>query len=292
MIGIIGGSGLEHAMGALGSAQSHDVDTPFGRTSAPIITTRVDGVDVALLKRHGEGHVHSPSNVPYRANIFAMKKLGVTRILATGAVGSLREEVAPRTLVVPDQIIDKTFRRAGSFFDDVVVHAELASPFCPSLRAVLANVPPGPEGSVSHGGTYVCMEGPQFSTRAESEMHRAWGGTLIGMTVMPEARLAREAEICYALVALATDYDCWRPHPQALDQFELLEEIIGNLKVASNNALGLLQAALPAVAALGAKRCPCQSALELAVWTAREYIRPETRERLRPILGRYLDAKG
>jgi len=291
MLGIIGGSGLEHAMGALGSSRSHDIDTPFGKTSAPIVTTEVDGVPMALLKRHGEGHVFSPSNVPYRANVFAMKKLGVSRILATGAVGSLREEIAPRSLVVPDQVIDKTFRRAGSFFDELAVHVELASPFCPSLREVLARASASSPTRVQQGGTYVCMEGPQFSTRAESELHRTWGASLIGMTVMPEARLAREAEICYAIVALPTDYDCWRPHPHALDQFELLEEIIGNLKAASQNALHLIKSALPHLVALGNRPCPCQSALELAIWSDRDKIPAETRDRLRPILGKYLDPK-
>ena len=291
MLGIIGGSGLEHAMGVLGRTESHDVDTPFGKPSAPIVTTEVDGVPLALLKRHGEGHVFSPSNVPYRANVFALKELGVTRILGTGAVGSLREEIAPRSLVIPDQVIDRTHRRAGTFFDDLAVHVELASPFCPSLREVLARASASSPTRVQQGGTYVCMEGPQFSTRAESELHRAWGASLIGMTVMPEARLAREAEICYALVALPTDYDCWRPHPHALDQFELLEEIIGNLKAASQNALELIRMALPHVVALGSHPCPCQSALELAIWSDRALIPTATRERLRPILGKYLDPK-
>jgi 5'-methylthioadenosine phosphorylase len=291
MLGIIGGSGLEHALGTLGRVRSHDLDTPFGKPSAPIVTTEVDGIPVALLKRHGEGHVHGPSTVPYRANIFAMKQLGVTRILGTGAVGSLREEIAPRSLVVPDQVIDKTFRRAGTFFDDLVVHVELASPFCPSLRKVLEMTAGGAATRVHMGGTYVCMEGPQFSTRAESELHRSWGASLIGMTVMPEARLAREAEICYALVALPTDYDCWRPHPHALDQFALLEEIIGNLKAASQNALALIRESLPHMAGLAGKACPCQSALELAIWSDRAAIPAATRERLRPLLGKYLDPK-
>ncbi|MEI7705482.1 MAG: S-methyl-5'-thioadenosine phosphorylase [Deltaproteobacteria bacterium] len=288
MLGIIGGSGMENAMGALGKTESHDMDTPFGKPSAPIITTEVDGVTLAMLKRHGEGHVFSPAQVPYRANVFALKKLGVTRILATGAAGSLREEIAPRTLVVPDQIIDKTFRRAGSFFDDIAVHVELASPFCPSLRQVLARASAASPIRVQHGGTYVAMEGPQFSTRAESEMHRSWGASLIGMTVMPEARLAREAEICYAVVALATDYDCWRPHPNALDQFELLEEILGNLKAASTSALDLIRNSLHHVAGLGTSPCPCQTSLELAIWTDRSLISPAIRERLQPILGRVL----
>ncbi len=291
MLGIIGGSGLENALGAFGKAEVHEVDTPFGRPSGPIVTTEVGGMPVALLKRHGEGHVHSPSNVPYRANVFALKKLGVDRILATGAVGSLREEIAPRTLVVPDQVIDKTFRRAGTFFDELAVHVELASPFCPSLRDVLARASAASPVRVQQGGTYVCMEGPQFSTRAESEMHRNWGGSLIGMTIMPEARLAREAEICYAVVALATDYDCWRPHPHALDQFELLEEIIGNLKAASQVALDLIRSSLPLVKELGHRACPCQQALELAVWTDRERIPAEVRRRLQPILGRVLGTR-
>src|SRR5512137_2766878 len=289
MLGIIGGSGLEHAMGALGKVETHDVDTPFGKPSAPIVTTEVDGVPVALLKRHGEGHVHSPSNVPYRANVFALKKLGVTRILGTGAVGSLREEIAPRSLVVPDQVIDKTFRRAGTFFDDVVVHVELASPFCPSLREVLARASAASACKVHQGGTYVCMEGPQFSTRAESELHRSWGASLIGMTVMPEAKLAREAEICYALVALPTDYDCWRPHPAHVDQLQLIEEILGNVKVATQNALELVRRAIPAVAAQADKPCACQSALRLALWTDRSRIPAETRRKLWPLLGKYLE---
>lgn len=291
MLAIIGGSGMENALGGLGHAESHDIDTPFGKPSGPIVTTEVDGIPLALLKRHGEGHLHSPSAVPYRANVFALKKLGVTRILGTGAVGSLREEIAPRTLVVPDQVIDKTFRRPGTFFDDLAVHVELASPFCPTLRELLARASASSPTRVEQGGTYVCMEGPQFSTRAESEMHRSWGASVIGMTLMPEARLAREAEICYATVALATDYDCWRPHPHALDQFELLEEIIGNLKVASGNALALIRSALPLVAALGNRSCPCQSSLELAIWSDRDRIPAEVKERLRPILGKYLDPK-
>src|SRR5512137_2730369 len=249
MLGIIGGSGLEHAMGALGKVETHDVDTPFGKPSAPIVTTEVDGVPVALLKRHGEGHVFSPSSVPYRANVFAMKKLGVRRILGTGAVGSLREEIVPRSLVVPDQIIDRTFRRAGTFFDDLVVHVELASPFCPSLREVLARASAASACKVHQGGTYVCMEGPQFSTRAESELHRSWGASLIGMTVMPEARLAREAEICYAMVSLPTDYDCWRQVPQHAEGGELLQEIIGNLRAGSASALELIRRAIIALAA-------------------------------------------
>jgi 5'-methylthioadenosine phosphorylase len=291
MIGVIGGTGLGETLFGVSGAKVHDIDTPFGRPSSPLRVVKWHGAEVALLARHGDGHVYNPSQVPYRANIYALKSLGVTHILASGAVGSLRDEVKPRDLVIADQVIDKTFRRAGTFFDDLAVHVELASPFCPTLREMLARASASSPTRVEQGGTYVCMEGPQFSTRAESEMHRSWGASLIGMTLMPEARLAREAEICYATVALATDYDCWRPHPHALDQFELLEEIIGNLKVASQNALALIRGALPHVAALGNRACSCQSSLELAIWSDRDRIPAATKERLRPILGKYLDRK-
>jgi 5'-methylthioadenosine phosphorylase len=286
VIGIIGGSGLGEALGVLGGGEAHQIDTPFGATSGPIITTEVSGVPVALLARHGEGHLLGPSRVPYRANVFALKKLGVTRILASGAVGSLREEIAPRSLVVPDQVVDRTFRRAGTFYEDLAVHVELASPFCPALRRFLLSA-----GAARDGGTYVCMEGPQFSTRAESELHRAWGGDLVGMTAMPEAKLAREAEICYALVALVTDHDCWRPRKADLDSVRLLEEIIGNVRAATENALALIRGALSAAAAPSGAECGCRSALALAIWSDREKIQPDVRNRLAPLLGKYLDQR-
>ena len=288
MVGVIGGTGLGEALGALGGGEIREVETPFGRPSGPITLTELGGVPVALLSRHGEGHVHNPSRVPYRANIFALKSLGVTHVLASGAVGSLREEIAPKHLVLPDQIIDKTFRRDGTFFDELAVHVELAAPFCTTLRSLLEKGATGLPTRVHKGGTYVCMEGPQFSTRAESEMHRSWGASLIGMTVMPEAKLAREAELCYALVALPTDYDCWRAHPTHLDQAKVLEELISNVKTATQNALELIRRAIPLVGALE-KPCACQSALALGIWSDRSRISAETRERLRPILGKYLD---
>jgi 5'-methylthioadenosine phosphorylase len=282
VIGIIGGSGLGEALGSLSSGKEHRIDTPFGATSGPIVTTEIGGVPVALLARHGEGHFLNPSRVPYRANIFALKTLGVTRILASGAVGSLREEIVPRSLVIPDQVIDRTFRRAGTFYDELAVHVELASPFCPSLRGALLSA-----GAATDGGTYVCMEGPQFSTRAESELHRSWDAQLIGMTVMPEAKLAREAEICYALVALVTDHDCWRPRKDHLDAVHLLEEIIGHLRAATENALALIRRALPAAAGIG--DCGCQSALALAIWSDRARIPADVRRKLQPLLGKYLE---
>ena len=288
MIGIIGGTGLGESLGALGAGQSHNIDTPFGPTSGPIITAQIAGVPCALLSRHGEGHVLGPSSVPFRANIFALKQLGVSHILASAAVGSLREQIAPRDLVLPDQVIDKTFCRPNSFLDGLAAHVEMATPFCPTLRSLLSKIGEGLPVKVHSRGTYVCMEGPQFSTRAESEMHRIWGGDLIGMTLMPEAKLAREAEICYAAVALATDYDCWRKRASDEDKLKLLEEIIGNVKAATQNALALIGHAIPHVAAQAAQPCDCQSALKLGIWTDHRYISQDTRTRLAPIIGKYV----
>jgi len=288
LVGVIGGTGLGEALGGLGGGESREVETPFGPPSGPITLAEVDGHPVALLSRHGDGHMKNPSAVPYRANIWALKSLGVTHLLASGAVGSLREEIAPRHLVIPDQVIDRTFRRAGTFFDDLAVHVELAAPFCSTLRNVLARAGTGFPTRIHPSGTYVCMEGPQFSSRAESELHRSWGASLIGMTAMPEAKLAREAEICYALVALPTDYDCWKPHPATLDQAKLLEEILGNVKAATQNAVDLIRRTIPQMASLAERPCSCQSALALAIWSDRARIPAEARQKLAPILGRYL----
>jgi 5'-methylthioadenosine phosphorylase len=288
MIGIIGGTGLGESLGALGAGQGYTIDTPFGMPSGPIITTEISGVPVALISRHGDGHLLNPSSVPFRANIFALKTLGVTHILASAAVGSLREKIAPRDLVLPDQVIDKTYCRPTSFFDGLAAHVEMANPFCPTLRSLLSRAGENLPSTVHSTGTYVCMEGPQFSTRAESEMHRAWGGDLIGMTLMPEAKLAREAEICYAAVALATDYDCWRKRLADEDKVQLLEEIIGNVKAATQNAMALISQALPYVAAQAETPCDCQSALRLAIWSDKRLISDEVSLRLSPIIGKYL----
>ncbi|HWL94045.1 MAG TPA: S-methyl-5'-thioadenosine phosphorylase, partial [Phycisphaerae bacterium] len=263
IIGLIGGTGLGQALTKLVSGESIAVETPFGATSGPITRGRWEGVEVAFIPRHGPHHTLSPSLVPYAANIYALKTLGVTHILATGATGSLREEIRPRDLVIPDQAIDRTYRRQGTFFDrpGLVGHVEFSQPFCAAQRRRLLECSGSVDTTVHDGGTYMCMEGPAFSTVAESRMHRAWGGDLIGMTCLPEARLAREAEMCYALIALPTDYDCWRPHDGSLSQQELLKEIIGNIEVASANSVALIKAALVSIRDTPPAPCGCHKSL-------------------------------
>lgn len=290
-VGIIGGTGLGDTLMKEAGGKPVEIDTPFGLPSSKPILANWEGIDVAFIARHGEGHLYNPSTVPYRANIWAMKKLGVTNILASGATGSLREDIEPGQLVLCDQLIDKTFRRAGTFFDDgIVVHIELADPFCPQLRKRLTQAGESVDTTIHHTGTYVCMEGPQFSTRAESHMHRQWGGDVIGMTCMPEARLAREAEICYALIALPTDYDCWRPADAAQEHNTILESVLENLKRASRNAIELIHETLKRMKT-PLSDCPCQESLKLGIWTDRTKILPAVRDRLEPLIGRYLADK-
>jgi len=288
-VGIIGGSGLGDA---LAQTQGHavTVDTPFGKPSSPIVQANWGGTDIALLQRHGIGHVYNPSTVNYRANIYALKALGCTHVIASGAVGSLREEIRPKDLVICDQVIDKTHRRAGTFFDEyLVAHVEMAMPFCPVLRKHLIACCDAVSARVHPAGTYVCMEGPSFSTRAESEMHRSWGGDLIGMTCMPEARLAREAELAYALVCLPSDYDCWRPTPEDLDRHELLKEIIGNLTEATRNAVELIKAALSRFDEIAATPSPAHAAMEMAIWTNRQLLDTEAaKKKYGPLVEKYL----
>ncbi len=301
-IGLIGGSGLGQALGARTARKRHELDTPFGKPSDAILETEWAGLPVLILSRHGPGHLLNPSQVPSRANIFALKQLGCTHILASGAVGSLREEFSPRDLVIPSQVIDKTHRRAGTFYDHAAVHVEFAEPFCPVLRRILLESAASQRPYAVHDhGCYVCMEGPAFSTRAESLMHRLWGGDLIGMTVMPEARLAREAEISYALIALVTDYDSWRRKPpapspdatdasgEASDPSTLLKEIIGHLEAASNNAMDLMQRTVELMASRQdeLRSAPAQRALSLAIWSDKSRIAPEEIERLAPLWKKY-----
>ncbi|MBA2276245.1 MAG: S-methyl-5'-thioadenosine phosphorylase, partial [Chloroflexia bacterium] len=209
MLGVIGGSGL-YDLPELENVESREVETPFGFPSSPLVVGTLHGLRIAFLARHGRGHRLNPSEVPYRANIWAMRALGVSHVLSVSAVGSLREEMAPRAAVVPDQIIDRTVGRPRTFFEGgIVAHVGLADPFCPGLRDAIVASCRVHAPAVHDGGVYLCIEGPQFSTRAESNLYRAWNGAVIGMTAMPEARLAREAGLCYATAAMVTDYDVW-----------------------------------------------------------------------------------
>ena len=281
-IGIIGGTGLGDALRArLSSFTQQDMDTPFGRPSAPILTGDLSGRPIAFLSRHGARHTINPSQVPYAANLYALKQLGVTTLIASGAVGSLRQEIAPTDLVLADQFIDKTFRRQSSFFDAYgAVHVEMAHPACERLREKFLIAAQKIDAKTHSAGTYVCMEGPQFSTRAESLMHQRWGGDLIGMTALPEAKLAREAQMCYALVALVSDYDCWREPEAGKDKQSLLKEIIANLNRATQNAVDLIETLLQSDGDLTNDACACRHSLDLAVWTPKDAIAPEQREKL------------
>ncbi|MHC4911378.1 MAG: MTAP family purine nucleoside phosphorylase [Planctomycetota bacterium] len=283
LTGIIGGTGLGEALAEdITGAEFHDVETPFGRPSTNVMVGKLGVNEIAFVNRHGEGHKLSPSEVPYAANIFALKKLGVHTLLASGAVGSLREEIAPGDLVLVDQFIDKTFKRTSSFFGDYgAVHCEMSQPVCERLGRQLLNTAKTIDVKTHSGGTYVCMEGPQFSTRAESLMHRGWGGDLIGMTAMPEAKLAREAQMCYALIALASDYDCWRPHKEGKDKQTLLQEIISNLQTATNNCLELIKAVLKSGDELVCEDCVCRKSLDLAVWTDPSQVNPGDKDKLK-----------
>lgn len=289
MLGIIGGSGLGERLAEAFGASLHatETDTPFGRPSGPILTGELLGTRVAVLARHGPGHLLNPGAVPYRANIFALKALGVTHLIASGATGSLREGIHPGDIVLVDQFIDKTIGRDRTFFERAAVHVEFSEPVCPIMRGWLAAAAES-EGLHYHdGGTYVCMEGPAFSTRAESEMHRMWGGDLIGMTALPEARLAREAEMAYALIGLPTDYDCWRPVPDGVARESLLGEIIGNLQRASDASVRLIRAALRDTSPLLRERSAAHDALALAIWSNKSLIDAAEIRRLAPLWSRH-----
>ena len=230
-LGFMGGSGL-YDMEGLANRREVEVETPFGDPSDLIVTGDLDGVAVAFLPRHGRGHRISPSELPVRANIYAMKQIGVRRLVSISAVGSLREELKPLDLVVPDQIIDRTRERPSTFFGDgLVAHVGFADPFCPALRQQAINAASG-ETDVHDGGIYVVMEGPQFSTRAESEMHRSWGASVIGMTALPEAKLAREAEMCYATLAFVTDYDVWHEAEEDVSVELVVQNLMQNVQTA------------------------------------------------------------
>jgi 5'-methylthioadenosine phosphorylase len=289
-IGIIGGTGLGDALDSgldAGDRRTHDVPTPFGRTSSPVVTGTYEDVPVALLQRHGPGHLLNPAGVPYRANIYALKAVGCTHVIASGATGSLREDIHPGDLVLCDQLIDRTVARPRTFYERAAVHVEFADPCCPVMRRWLLSAAGRLDGVTVHErGTYVCIEGPSFSTRAESAMHRQMGADVVGMTALPEARLAREAELAYALVALPTDYDCWRPRDDGADASSLLQEIIGNLQHATAASIDLIRAALSDCAVLREEPSPAHDALALAVWSDTALVDPAEVERLDLLWGR------
>jgi len=281
-IAFIGGSGLYH-MDGLEERREVDISTPFGSPSDSIVTGSMSGVGVAFLPRHGKGHRLSPTELPSHANIYALKTLGVEQIISISAVGSLKESVRPLDLLIPDQLIDRTRSRNNTFFDNgIVAHIGFADPFCPVLSEVLAQSARDQNTSVHAGGTYVVMEGPQFSTRAESELYRSWGASVIGMTALPEAKLAREAEICYATIALVTDYDVWHQSEEEVS----VELVIANLL---QNVDTSRQIIADIVTKLPQKRvCACESALRDAIITDRNHISAEAKERLAPLVSRYL----
>ena len=284
-IGIMGGSGLYRMEGMTG-AERVRVSTPFGDPSDSIILGDIEGVRVAFLPRHGEGHRIAPGELPARANIYALKSLGVERIISVGAVGSLKEGIAPTDVVVPDQFIDRTRGRDSSFFTDgIVAHVSMAEPFCPVLSRTAFEVGTGAGARVHGGGTYLVMEGPQLSTRAESELYRFWGADIIGMTASPEAKLAREAEICYAMLALVTDYDCWHMDHESVTT----EMILGNLRKTVHTVQTIIRLLIPAIP--HDRDCGCASALEHAIATDREAISDEKKKELELLIGRYMRGK-
>ena len=257
--------------------------TPFGAPSDALLVGTLEGVRLAFLSRHGRGHRISPSEINYRANIHALKALGVKRIVSVSAVGSMKEAIAPGHVVLPDQFIDLTKRRASTFFDrGVVAHVSFAEPICGHLAAALARAAGSVRATVHTGGTYVCIEGPQFSSKAESFLYRQWGVDVIGMTNMPEAKLAREAELCYATMALPTDYDCWHASEEAVS----VEAILGTLRKNMDLAKRILRAVLSI--AKEPRTCRCGSALEYAILTAPQAIPAPAKRRLALVLGRYL----
>jgi 5'-methylthioadenosine phosphorylase len=285
VIGIIGGSGLYNIEG-LSDTAWRKVETPWGAPSDELLTGMFEGTKVVFLPRHGRGHRLSPTNLNYRANIDALKQLGVTDILSLSAVGSLKEELPPGHFVIVDQFIDRSFAREKSFFGEgCVAHVSMAHPVCPRLGDALEAAARGLGLPVSRGGTYLVMEGPQFSTLAESNLYRTWGCSVIGMTNMPEAKLAREAEICYATVAMVTDYDCWHEEHDAVTVDAVVKVLLGN----ADKARGLVKAVLPGI---GADRGPCPAgcdrALEYALITAPEMRDAGAVARLGTVAGRVL----
>ena len=282
-IGIIGGSGL-YSMPGLTDIHEVVLETPFGAPSDAYVLGILEGKNVAFLARHGRGHRILPSELNFRANIHGLKQLGVERILSVSAVGSLKEEHKPLEFLVPDQFVDRTRHRVDTFFGDgVVAHIAFADPVCPQLSDVVSKACEKAKVVGKRGGTYLCMEGPQFSTKAESKLYRSWGMDVIGMTNLQEAKLAREAEICYVTVAMVTDYDCWHPHHDSVTVDQIVAVLVKN----AENACNVVR---EAVAAMPKERsCKCGSALAHAILTDRAKIPPLTCDRLKLIAGKYLE---
>lgn len=285
-IGIIGGSGLYEIEGMKNVEEVTIVDTPFGQPSDNFITGTLEGTEVVFLARHGRGHRISPSELNYRANIYEMKKFGVEAIISVSACGSLKEEMKPLDFVVPDQFVDRTNKtRETSFFTDgIVAHVAFADPFAEELRQILIESAKEAGAKVHPKGTYIVIEGPQFSTKAESHLYRSWGMDIIGMTNVTEAKLAREAEISYATLAAVTDYDCWHPSHDSVT----VEMIIENLQKNAGQAKKILKAAIPRIGKL--KEFSASEALKYALITDRSKIPEETKKRLEPIIGKYINS--
>ncbi|HXY50431.1 MAG TPA: S-methyl-5'-thioadenosine phosphorylase [Terriglobales bacterium] len=281
-IGIIGGSGL-YSMPGLTEVREVRQETPFGEPSDPYVLGTLEGRKVAFLARHGRGHRILPTELNFRANIHGFKQLGVERILSVSAVGSLKEEHKPMEFVIPDQFFDRTRHRVDTFFGNgIVVHISFADPVCPQLAQVVETACRNAGVTGKRGGTYLCMEGPQFSTRAESNVYRSWGMDVIGMTNLQEAKLAREAETCYVTVAMVTDYDCWHPQHDAVT----VDQVIAVLTKNAENAAKVVRAAVAAIPA--SRNCKCGSALAHAIQTERDRIPAAAKEKLKLLLGKYL----
>jgi 5'-methylthioadenosine phosphorylase len=283
VLGVIGGSGF-YQMPGLEKVELMELETPFGRPSDPFYQGRIGQVDVVFLARHGREHRILPSEINFRANVFGMKQLGVTHLVSVSTAGSLKEEIHPGELIVPNQFIDRTFKRPETFFGDgLVVHVSLADPVCANLAKDLTAAVRAGGNAVHEGGTYLCIEGPQFSTRAESNLYRGFGASVISMTAMQEARLAREAEMCYAALVLVTDYDCWHQSVAAVDIGEILRVMKLNVEKAQKAVSQLAHG-------LGgrARSCGCEHALKGAIITERAAIAQRTIDDLRPLVGKYL----
>lgn len=281
-LGIIGGSGL-YQMSEIQQGTWLRIDTPFGSPSDDYFVGEVEGIRIVFLPRHGRGHRLLPSELNFRANIYGMKKLGVEQLIAVSAVGSLKKEIAPGDIVIPDQFIDRTRSRISTFFGrGVVAHVSFADPVCPMLTKLLADVGKLTDAKIHRGGTYICMEGPQFSTRAESYLYRSWGADIIGMTNLQEAKLAREAEICFATLALATDYDCWNTEHGDV----VIEDVLAILSKNVATAQMIIRQAIPHM--VGERQCVCASALKDAIITDRSLIPAPIKQELRVIAGKYL----